>query len=97
MQAQRQPAVPISATLLDALAGFPLEREVSHCAGSFTVSPFDIYATCPRCGTRLKVRAFSAGPELEDVFDAVFAWMNRPGACELAQRRRQEIAADTDD
>ena len=39
------------------------------------VGPFDLYATCPACGQRVKVRAFSASPDVEDVFDAVFGWI----------------------
>src|SRR2546422_711621 len=63
----------------------------------FAVSPFDIYAVCPRCGTRLKVRALSAVTEIEDVFDAVFEWMNSPAGREAAARRQREIAEDSDE
>lgn len=83
-------------SLTDAVAALPLAREVAHCGAAFAVSPFDLYATCPACGTRFKVRAFGAVSEIEDVFDAVFAWMNQPGAADLVQKRRQEIAADAD-
>jgi hypothetical protein len=86
--------VDISPELLEAVAAFPLYRDVSHCGSSFRVSPFDFYATCPTCGTRIKVRSFSANPELEDVFDAVFAWMNQPGAAELVRGRQQAIRSD---
>jgi hypothetical protein len=61
------------------------------------VSPCDIYAQCPQCGCRIKLRSFSAIPEIEDVFDAVFEWMNQPGALELAKRRLEIIAADQED
>ncbi len=83
-----------SPELLDAIAAFPLSREVEHCGARFAVSPFEVYARCPQCGTRLKVRSFAAVPEIEDVFDAVFAWMNRPGAADVARNRQSEIAAD---
>ena len=43
-----------------------------------------------------EVRSFAAVTEIEDVFDAVFAWMNQPGAAELASQRRQVIASDSD-
>jgi hypothetical protein len=84
----------LSQALLDAIAAFPVAREVSHCGTNFRASPFDIYATCPVCGRRIKVRSFAGVTELEDVFDAVFAWMNQPGAAEVVRKRRQEIAAD---
>jgi hypothetical protein len=49
---------------------------------------------CPRCGVRIKVRSFSAIPEIEDVFDAVFEWMNQEGAREVAERRQATLAAE---
>jgi hypothetical protein len=49
-----------------------LRREVTHCGISFSVSPFDFYAECPRCHVRIKVRSLAVVPDLEDVFDAVF-------------------------
>lgn len=88
--------VEITQSLIDAIAAFPLCREVTHCGTTFQVSPFDFYATCPTCGQRIKVRSFAAAPELEDVFDAVLAWMNQPGAAEAVRRRQQEIASDAD-
>jgi hypothetical protein len=94
MSTQLTADVDIPQALLDAVATLPLSRETMHCGRAFTVSPFDIYATCPVCKTQFKVRSFAAVPEIEDVFDAVFAWMNQPGAAELVQKRRQEIAQD---
>jgi hypothetical protein len=43
------------------------------------------------------MRSFSAVTEIEDVFDAVFEWLNRPEAQELARRRQREIANDNDE
>ena len=94
MELKRKQDVEISPDLVESIEAFPLHRDVSHCGTTFQVSPFDIYADCPRCGTRIKVRSFAASPELEDVFDAVFAWMNQPGAEELVRRRRQAIEQD---
>jgi len=84
----------ISPELIEAIRSFPVERETEHCNQKFQVSPFDFYATCPQCGTRFKLRSFSAVTEIEDVFDAVFEWMNEPAASVAAERRRAEIAAD---
>lgn len=86
----------VSADLADAIAAFPVRRDVTHCGTTFQVSPFDIYADCPVCRARIKVRSFSAVPELEDVFDAVFAWTAQPGAAEVARRRQRQIAEDAD-
>jgi len=57
---------------IDTIRTFPTSREVSHCGETFSVSPFDIYAPCPVCGKRIKVRSFSAHLETEDLFDAFF-------------------------
>ena len=62
-----------------------------------TVPPFDLYAECPQCGARIKVRSFSGTEEIEDVFDAVFEWMNRPMALEVVQRRLEALAEESDD
>jgi hypothetical protein len=97
MELKTHPSVDVPSSLIDAIRSFPQEREVEHCGSKFVVSPFDIYATCPRCGTRLKVRSFSAVAEIEDLFDAVFEWLLQPGAKELAKRRQQAIESDRED
>lgn len=94
MNLHRSPLVDIPASLLEAIRSFPQVREVEHCGSTFAVSPFDFHATCPRCDCRLKLRAFSAGDEIEDVFDAVFEWMMQPGAEDLVRRRQEVIGAD---
>jgi len=66
--------------LIEAIRLFAVERETEHCQQKFKVSPFDISATWPHCGTRFKLRSFSTNVELEDIFDAVFEWMNDPAA-----------------
>src|SRR5438067_1533985 len=96
MSVRVKPPVDIPANLIDAIRTFPHQREVEHCGHRWTVSPFDLYTTCPHCGTRFKLRSFSGVPEMQDVFDAVFEWMNQPEADALAKRRREEIAADGD-
>jgi hypothetical protein len=88
---------PIAPELLDAVKSLPTEREVRHCGGVFRVNPFDVYATCPTCATRIKVRAFSGAVEIEDLFDAVFVWMTQTGASEAARQRIAEIRSDSDE
>ena len=95
MELKNQPNLDISEGLLDAIRSFPVRREVEHCGIRTGVAPFDIYADCPRCGARIKVRSFSAHREIEDVFDAVFAWMNQPMAQEVARRRQRALEEDT--
>jgi hypothetical protein len=89
--------IEISQDLLAAIRSFPVEREVEHCGERMSVSPFDFYADCPRCGVRLKLRSLSAVTEIADVFDAVFEWMSDPNARRVADERRLAIEADRDD
>lgn len=95
MKLQKQHEV--DAGLLESIKSFPLQREVIHCGKSFFVSPFDFYAECPLCGARMKVRSLSAVAEIEDVFDAVLEWLDRPEARALAKQRQKEIEQDKDD
>ena len=83
------PAVP--ADLIEAIQSFPSHREVEHCGQKFTAGALDIYADCPTCGTRLKLRSFGAATELEDVFDAVLEWMTDPDARQSAEARLRVI------
>ncbi|HEX4610157.1 MAG TPA: hypothetical protein VH092_18335 [Urbifossiella sp.] len=86
----------VSPALLEAITSFPIRRTVRHCGAEFTTGPLDLYATCPVCGVRVKVRGFTGAPEIEDVFDAVLGWMLRPGAEAAARERLAGIAADPD-
>ncbi len=88
MASKTQPDVEVTADLIEAIRAYPLEREVEHCGTRFAASAFETYADCPRCGSRIKIRSFSGVREIEDVFDAVFEWMNQPAAEALAARRR---------
>jgi hypothetical protein len=89
--------IDISVELIDAIRSLPIVRKIEHCGAEIKVSPFDFYADCPSCGSRIKVRAFSGVPEIEDIFDAVFEWLNDPRAQQLADRRRIELAEDPDE
>jgi len=97
MATQTPSRVDVHSDLIEALRTFPRERAIEHCGAKIVSSPFDFYATCPHCGMRIKLRAFSAVNEVEDIFDAVFEWMNQPGAAELARRRQQAIEADREE
>jgi hypothetical protein len=88
---------PISSDLIEAIKSLPHHREVRHCGRTFVVSQLDIYAKCPECGESLKLRSFSAAPELEDVFDAVLTWMLRDDSSELVRRRQQALRDDLEE
>jgi hypothetical protein len=97
MKVEERSTIEIPPGLLDAIRSFPLKREVEHCGVRLVVPPSDLYAECPRCGARIKVRAFSAAEEIEDVFDAVFEWMNQPMAPEVAKQRLEALAEENNE
>jgi hypothetical protein len=82
--------------VIEDLRQFPIHREVEHCGQKFQVSPFDIYATCPQCGCQIKVRSFSATFEVEDLFDAIFEWLQQPVVQEYVRRRQAVLATKRD-
>lgn len=86
--------VAVAPELIEAIRRFPVAREVAHCGSTFSTSPLAIYAACPHCGERLKLRSFGGVPEIEDVIDAVLEWMNDPAARASADARRAEFASD---
>ncbi|MBI3823279.1 MAG: hypothetical protein HY289_11470 [Planctomycetes bacterium] len=88
------PPINVPSDLVDAIRSFPSERVVEHCGTRWSVSPFDIYATCPKCRAEVKLRAFSGCAEIEDVFDAVFEWMNQPKTEQLIRDRQRAIGND---
>jgi hypothetical protein len=94
MNLKKPPGLEIGSDLIDAIRNFPTRREVEHCGTSITADPFDFYVECPHCGARIKVRSFAAIPELEDVFDAVFEWMNGEEAQGIAERRKMALASE---
>lgn len=92
------PFVPVDVpdALLDAIRNFPSGRVVEHCGKQWSASPFDFYSRCPQCGAQIKLRSFTAGAELEDVFDAVFEWMDQHRADALVNERRKALASDSE-
>lgn len=54
-----------------------------------------IQANCEKCDLRVKLRGFaSIGTEIEDVIDAVLAWIGQDDEFELAMVRKQVIDSD---
>jgi len=94
MRTKSEAAPAILAALLDEIGRMPARREASHCGTAFHVSAFDIYADCPACKKRIKVRSFGGAPEVEDVFDAVFAWMSKREARAAAEARIKAVQDD---
>lgn len=82
--------------MIEEIEKLPVEREVVHCGTTFTVSPFAFYGICPTCGSKIKMRSFGEVSETQDIFDAVFAWMNKPGALQMADERREKLLEDAE-
>jgi hypothetical protein len=97
MELNQQTSVDIPTGLLEAIRSFPVKRETEHCGVPIFASPFDFYAQCPRCGTRIKLRSFSGTSEIEDLFDAVFEWMKDPIARQAAASRQQQLEAEDEE
>lgn len=93
----KAPPFAFPSELVDVIKSMPHRREVQHCGIRFETSPFDIYAVCPSCGHRIKVRAFSGIAEIEDLFDAFLSWMLQNDGEELARRRLQELRDESED
>ena len=89
---ENQDSLEMSSDLIEAIRAFPVRREIEHCGARIAADPFEFYMDCPHCGTRIKARSFAAAPEIEDIFDAVFEWMNEDRAREAAKRRRAGLA-----
>jgi hypothetical protein len=83
----------MASEIIDLIRDFPVE----HCGQRFSVPSVDTYAQCPRCGTQIKLRSFSAVPEIEDVFDAFLGWAQREGAEDVIRRRQAQILADSEE
>lgn len=45
------------------------------CSAAIRHIPPAIYATCPKCGRRSKMRSYCAGPDIEDIIDLVVIWL----------------------
>ena len=91
METEKYKTIWVDSELIEAIQSFPLAREVEHCGGKFVIPPFEFYADCPQCGAHIKLRSFTSSYEIEDVFDAVFLWMSRPEALELAMSRQKKL------
>jgi hypothetical protein len=95
MEMKTSPTFEIPSELIEAIKSFPVSRTIDHCGTTFSVSPFDFYARCPKCGAQMKVRSCSGVTEIEEVFDAVFEWRATPEAREFAHHRQQVIQEDS--
>jgi transcription elongation factor Elf1 len=55
-----------------------------------------VNSRCEQCGVCGKLRRYAASPEIEDVIDAVLAWLGEGEEFELAMERKRAIDSSPD-
>jgi DNA-directed RNA polymerase subunit RPC12/RpoP len=67
------------------------------CGRHGVVGILSMYVDCPQCSTRLKLRGYGAiGDDVEDVVDAVLAWMGSGATMDAAMKRKEELDRSRD-
>jgi hypothetical protein len=72
------------------------EFTCKQCGHKQRVYSLVVQSHCERCNTPVKLRRYSAAPEIEDVIDAVLSWLGTDKEFELAMERKQEIDSSPD-
>jgi hypothetical protein len=93
MELKGSAAPDVSWDLVEYLRRFPTERSVQRCDTDRSRARILFELSEVRRNDQL--RPFG-GTEIEDLFDAVFEWMNQPGAESIVRRRREAIAEHAD-
>lgn len=71
------------------------EYTCSKCGHTQKVYALLIHGKCEQCGTEYKFRGVgSIGTEIEDVIDAVLAWLGKGSELEDALKRKQVIDSE---
>jgi hypothetical protein len=80
--------------VLEDIEELPHYREFfcRHCGHKQNVYILTIQSECENCKTRSKLRRYTAlGAEIEDVIDAVLAWIGEGDDLAQAMKRKKEI------
>lgn len=80
--------------VIEEIENLPHYREYicKHCGHRQKIYSLTIQTKCGICGKPTKLRGFgSLGSEVEDVIDAVLAWLGTGDEFELAMKRKQVI------
>lgn len=80
--------------VIEEIENLPHYREFTcnHCGYKQKAYILTIQVNCENCHTRMKVRGYaSIGSEIEDVVDAVLAWIGQNKEYELAMERKHQI------
>lgn len=85
--------------VIEDIEDLPRYREYTcrQCGHKQRVHSLVIQADCEKCGGRSKLRGHaSIGSEVEDVIDAVLAWLGEGEEFELAMERKRVIDSSPD-
>jgi ribosomal protein S27E len=80
--------------LIEDIQNLPRYREVTchECSHQQKVHTLVIQLQCNNCGTTLKLRGYAAiGSEIEDVVDAVLAWLGLGDDFDRAMERKRVL------
>lgn len=78
--------------VIDEIRKFPRTTSFTCCEKATEVSILQMYAPCPVCKTRTKLRGFGPiGTETQDLIDEVLAWMGTGHHLAAVLRRKSEI------
>jgi len=83
--------------VIDKIGHVPHYREFicGECGTKQSAYSLLIQTNCQKCNARVKLRGYGAlGSEVEDVIDAVLAWIGKGEKLEQALLRKKEIDAD---
>jgi hypothetical protein len=78
--------------LIEEIRVLPRTKSFTCCGRTMDVSTLDMYAQCPTCGKRSKLRGYGAiGTEIQDVIDAVLRWMGTGQEFERILQRKKAM------
>jgi transcription elongation factor Elf1 len=83
--------------VIEHIDNLPHYREFTcrQCGHKQKVHSLVVQSHCEKCGASVKLRRYAASPEIEDVIDAVLAWLGRGEEFELAMERKRVIDSDS--
>lgn len=78
--------------IMEEIEALPRTKPFSCCGQTTEVCTLDIYAQCPVCKKKSKLRGYGPiGTEIQDMIDAVLKWLGSGKEFEMVMRRKREI------
>lgn len=84
--------------IIEGIENLPHYREFTcrQCGHRQRVYSLVVRSHCEKCKTSVKLRRYAASPEIEDIIDAVLAWLGEGEEFELAMKRKRVIDSSPD-